>query len=261
MPEGKTREAIDRIRDGSIRVLKDSEHLVEHQFNEARLLTSLTVALVLVGFLLVAQWRGTSDARASLESRTDQELAVVIEELAVANEDLRSEALRLEMSVARAEQDERGRAELLQQAKDELASIRAVSGLEEATGPGVIVRIEDPQRLLLAQDLVALLHELRSAGVEALAVGGVRVDALAGVTDSPEGIRVDGSAIGRSVEVAAIGDSDDIEQALALPGGVRSTLTAYPGVTMSVLAYSSLEVPAATARPYTLGVPVHDTVQ
>lgn len=259
MAEGRTRETISRLKDGSLRVLKESEQVVEHQFHEARLLGSLAFALVLVGFLLVAQWRGTTNATSELKGRTDQELALVMQELALGNEALRSEALRLGMSLARAEFDERGRAELLEKAKEELRDIRTTAGLEEAAGPGVVVRLEDPERVLLAQDLVALIHELRSAGTEAIAVGSVRVDALSGVTDSPEGIRVDGSAIGRSMEIVAIGNGTDIEQALLLPGGIRVTLTAYPGVTMSVVVYPELEVPAAVARPYTLGVPVHDT--
>lgn len=259
MADGRTRERIGRLRDGSLRVLKESEQVVEHQFHEARLLASLAFALVLVGFLLVAQWRGTTNASAALESRTDQELALVIQELAVGNENLRSEALRLEMNVARAEFDERGRAELLEKAKAELRDVRTTAGLEPASGPGVTVRLDDPERVLLAQDIVALINELRSAGAEAIAIGPVRVDALSGVTDSVEGIRVDGSVVGRSMEIVALGNSGDIEQALLLPGGIRSTLTAYPGVTMSVLAYSELTVPAAPARPYTLGVPVHET--
>jgi uncharacterized protein YlxW (UPF0749 family) len=241
-----------------MRVLKESEQVVEHQFQEARLLASLAFALVLVGFLLVAQWRGMTRATASLESRSDQELALVIQELAVGNEGLRSEALRLEMSLARTALDEQGREELLTKAKAELRDVRTIAGLEAATGPGVLIRLEDPERVLLAQDIVALMNELRSAGSEAIAIGSVRVDALSGVTDSPEGIRVDGSAIGRSVEVVALGNGGNIEQALLLPGGIRATLTTYPGVTMSVVIYPDLEVPAAPPRPYTLGVPLHD---
>lgn len=261
MPDLNVKDRLERLKDGSIRVLRESEHVVEGQFHEARLLASLALALMLVGFLLVAQWRGTSNATADLESRTDQELALFVRELAVGNEDLRSESLRLQMSLARAEQDERGRAELLADAREQLRDTRTLAGLEEASGPGVIVRIEDPRRVLLAQDIVAVFNELRSAGVEAIAVGSVRVDGLSGVTDSPEGIRVDGSVIGRSIEIVAIGNSDDLEQAILLPGGVRATLTAYPGVTMTVLANAELDVPAAAIRPYTLGVPVHEPAQ
>jgi len=259
LPGLSAKEKLDRLKDGSIRVLRESEQVVEGQFHEARLMASLALALVLVGFLLVAQWRGTSNATADLESRTDQELALVIRELAVGNEALQSESLRLEMSLARAEQDERGRAELLEAAREQLRDTRTMAGLEMARGPGVVVRLDDPRRVLLAQDIVALFHELRSAGAEAIAVGELRVDALSGVTDSPEGIRIDGSVIGRSIEITVIGNSADLEQALLLPGGIRSTLTAYPGVTMNVLANAELDVPAAPPRPYTLGVPVHET--
>ncbi|MBN2405341.1 MAG: DUF881 domain-containing protein [Coriobacteriia bacterium] len=261
MPESTPKERITRLKDGSMRVLRESEQAVEHQFHEARLLASLAFAFVLVGFLLVAQWRGTSNASAALESRTDQELAAVIQELAVGNESLRSEALRLEMSLARAELDESGRADLLDKAKEELRGVRTIAGLEAASGPGVIVRLEDPERVLLAQDIVALVNELHSAGAEAVAIGPIRIDARSGVTDSPGGIRVDGSVIGRSIEIAAIGGSSDLEQALALPGGIRATLTAYPGVTMTVLSHLELEVPVAAPRPYTLGVPIHDDQQ
>lgn len=245
MPEkGHTRKTLVRLKDGSLRVLKESEHAVERQFHEVRLFASIAVALLLVGFLLVAQWRGNVAASATLQGRSDADLAQIVQELALGNEDLRSESLQLQTRLARAEEDQQGQRELVSKARAELRDMRLIAGLEPAKGPGVRVVVRDTQHVLLAQDVVSLVEELRSAGAEAIVVSGVRVGASTGFTDSPQGVRADGMLVGRTMVVVAIGEPSQLEQALSLLGGIHSTLTAYPGVTMDVRRQAVIHVPS-----------------
>jgi len=239
-----TNKTLIRLKDGSLRVLKESEHAVERQFQEVRLFGSVAVALLLVGFLLVAQWRGNAVASSVLEGRSDADLAQVVQELALGNEDLRSEALELQTRIARSQQDVESQRVLVQKARSALSGMRLTAGLEPAQGTGVRIEIKDPQHVLLAQDIVSLMQELRSAGAEAISISGVRVGALTGFTDGVLGVRTAGTVLGHTLVVYAIGDPDQLEQALALLGGIHSTLTAYPGVTMDTVRQDKIQVPA-----------------
>lgn len=235
------------LREESMRALHASERVVGRSFHDARLTASLVIGLLLVGFLLVAQWRGNDTVTQSLEGQSDQDLAIIIQEITVENVSLRDEVMRLQARVLDAERDTASRTEVLNEATRELNALRLIAGLEVATGPGIIVEIGDPDRVLLPQDFVALIHELRTGGAEAIAVNGVRLDARSGFGGGNGRVSVEGRSFSKVYEVEAIGLPSDLEQALTLPGGIRTTLTTFPGVTVEIKVSDSVTVPAKEA--------------
>lgn len=242
------RRPLAHLRDESIRRLKASERAVEAQFHEARLLASLAVALLLVGFLLVAQWRGNQSAAASLEQASDGDLAIIIQEMTAENAAMRNEAMRLEVQLAQSTRDEQGRSELLARADRELRNLRMVAGELPAVGEGVVVRIADPRRVLVAQDLVNLMHELRAGGAEAIAIDGKRVTARTSFKDSPQGVAVDGSVLPKTFESMAVGEGAALHQALSLPGGLAGTLSTFPAVQVDIERARELMLPAVVNK-------------
>lgn len=68
------------------------------------------------------------------------------------------------MQIAQAARAQRGRGVVLEQAGHEITDLKVISGLEPAVGPGVIVRVSDPESVFLAQDLVSLVNELQAGG-------------------------------------------------------------------------------------------------
>lgn len=240
-----SRDDFSHLREESFKRVVESEKAVERQFKEARLRVGLAVALLVVGFLLVAQWRGAVDVSRALEAETDQDLAVLIQELTVANDELQAETRRLEEGVAEAERTEAGEAELLNDAARELQGLRVLTGVEAAIGPGVVLRISDPDGSLLAQDYVNVVHELRAAGAEAISVGGQRVGAFSGFETVEGEIRLDGVRLTEDTVVYAIGDPEALEQAVSMPGGLIVTITAIPGVDLLVVESEELRVPEA----------------
>jgi uncharacterized protein YlxW (UPF0749 family) len=239
------RDSFARLREESLRRLEASEKAAERQLRQARLRSSLLAAFLLVGFLVVAQWRGAESAAVDLEGQSDQDLAIIIEELTDSNDELRRESDRLEAQLAQAEADDAGLQELLNEAARELQGLRILTGLEEAYGPGVAIEIDDPEGVLLAQDYANVVNELRAAGAEAISVDGNRVLVTSGFSMDADGIHIDGEHIGKDVVVYAIGEAEILEQAMAMPGGLVPTLSAFPGVGVSVTLRDDLEVPAA----------------
>lgn len=256
MAQGKPRHTLHHLREESWKRLVESEKAVERSFHEGRLFLSLAAGLLLVGFLLVAQWRGAASATSELERQSDQSLGIIIQELTAENASLRSEVLRLQLRVLESERDEVDRVELLNEAAKELNALRLMAGLEVAVGPGIVISVEDPDRVLLPQDFVALVHELRSAGAEAIAVNGRRVTAASGFTGQDGTVEHDGIELTRGYKVVALGSASDLEQALTLPGGLVSTLSTFPGVTVQIEQGDSFLAPAASAPDHDIGRPV-----
>lgn len=228
-----------------MRAIQASERAVERGFNEARLTASLSAAILLVGFLLVAQWRGNATYTSTLDEQSDQNLALIIEDLTTQNAVLRNDVMRLEVRVLDAEREGKDRGEVLNDAAKELAAIRAMAGMAAVSGPGIVVTVTDPDRVLLPQDFVALVNELRSGGAEAISVNGVRVVANSGFSGGDGSVTLDGRTLAGAYELRAIGDPSDLEQSLALPGGLKSTLSTFPGVSVTIEARDSLELPEA----------------
>ncbi|MBS3956988.1 MAG: DUF881 domain-containing protein [Clostridiales bacterium] len=246
-----SREKLTNLKEASVRTLHASEKAVSRSFNEARLTASLAVGLLLVGFLLVAQWRGVATFTKSLERQSDQNLAIIIQELTGENNALRSEIGRLQLRLIESGQQAEDRTRVLNEAVKEMRAVRVISGIEAASGPGITVKIGDPDRVLLPQDFVRLVHELRAGGAEAIALNGKRICATTGISGSDGDIRVGDAEFSRQFEVRAIGDPGNLAQALELPGGLRSTLVTFPGVSVIVEQAEQIEVPAAPESAFT----------
>ncbi len=222
--------ALTVIRDESVRRLHASELAVQRQFNQARLLATLAIGLVLVGFLLVAQWRGTTTQARILERQRPQDMALIVQEINDENEALRAEAARLQARVLEGYQAGRGRVEMLNRAAEELESLRVMAGLAAATGPGVAVTIVDQRGVLVPQDFVDMIHELRSSGAEAIAVEGIRLGPRSGFGGTQGELTLDGVPLAPDYAIEAIGDPASLRQAFTLPGGLGSRLEAFAGV-------------------------------
>ncbi|MDP2182951.1 MAG: DUF881 domain-containing protein [Actinomycetota bacterium] len=252
----KPKETLIHLRNESIRRIVQSEKAVERRFHEARLMMSLAVGVLLVGFLLVAQWKGNATVSTQLDRQSDQSLAIIVQQLTTENVALRGEVMRLQLRILEAERQTKDRGEVLNEAAKELNAIRVMSGLEPASGPGVTIRIEDPDSVLLPQDFVALIHELRAGGAEAIAVNGRRVSATTGFSATDGHLTLGTTALKRGYVIQAIGEPTALQQSLTLPGGLKSTLSAFPGVTVEIDLADELELAAAQDPGLTLGRPV-----
>ncbi|MFI5428401.1 DUF881 domain-containing protein [Aeromicrobium sp. UC242_57] len=121
-----------------------------------------------------------------------------------------------------------------------------LAGSVGATGPGIEVTISDPDKQMDASALLDAVEELRDAGAEVIAINGVaRVVAQTYFLDTEDNIRVGGREIKRPYRIEAIGDADDLAQAVRFPGGLvdsvenrgaSATVTKLDKVTITALA-------------------------
>jgi uncharacterized protein YlxW (UPF0749 family) len=92
-----------------------------------------------------------------------------------------------------------------------------------------------------------LINELRNAGAEAIAVGDVRVVTGVVVLGGRGGAQIDGTILGDSFEVEAIGAPDKLTGSLTRSGGVIAQLAAtQQDVVVTVTPVDRIELPATT---------------
>jgi uncharacterized protein YlxW (UPF0749 family) len=200
--------------------------------------------LFILGFLFVRQLQLYSQPGGqALNELTAQDLTILVANLTTRNNQLRTEIATLERqhdalstSVARG-----GTATA--QVRSDLDRIRAWSGSEPVTGPGIRVTVDGP---LPGEAVSALVNELRNAGAEGIAIGGTRLVAGAVVSGAAGSATLGTAPLGDPVELLAVGQPETLTGSLTRVGGPIAQLNAkYPEAMISVAALDRLTLPAS----------------
>ncbi len=204
-------------------------------------LTIATVALAL-GLLVVVQLRSQAGAGGGLAQLSAQDLTALVANQNARNDQLRGEVSLLERELGTLNQNAARGEVSVDELRSELSRIRAYAGLDAVGGPGVTISISGPIDGFGVEELI---NELRNAGAEAIGTGGVRVVAGVVVTGAPGEAAIDGTPLGASFELGAIGAPDKLTGSLTRSGGVIAQLAAtQPDVTVTVTPVDRIELPA-----------------
>lgn len=208
-----------------------------------RPLAQVSIALValLLGLLVVAQLHSQSSG-SQLDTLSAQELTVLVANLNTRNDQLRKEIAGLDEE-ARALQVAKARGDTsLDQLGQDLARVRGWAGLDAVEGMGVRLTVAGQ---LPGQAVEDLVNELRNAGAEAIAIGGVRIVPGSVVAGPPGGLSVENTGLTDPFEIAAIGDPQVLTGTLTRAGGVIAQLAAtYPQAVVTVVPIDRMLVPA-----------------
>ncbi|WP_200308653.1 DUF881 domain-containing protein [Streptomyces adelaidensis] len=185
----------------------------------------LIVALLLfgLGFGLAIQVASNNDDSA-LRGARQEDLVRILDELDDRTQRLEEEKQGLEDQRTELENSSDQAEEARKQTVEKERQLGILAGTVAAQGPGITLTINDTKGTVEADMLLDAIQELRAAGAEAIQVNGVRVVASTYLTDSDEGISVDGNKITQPFRFKVIGNPQDLEPALNIPGGVVQTL-------------------------------------
>jgi uncharacterized protein YlxW (UPF0749 family) len=222
------------------------------RLTRAHLLAGLLLGLL--GFSLVVQARQTQSE--GLSSLSQSELIKILDTVTNQAERLDDQTSELQQTSEelRSGSDQAAAAERAARARLEMLGILA--GTLPAQGPGITLRIDDPQTAVDAAQLLDTVQELRDAGAEAIQIGSVRVVASTSFIDpdTDGGVVVDGTTLTAPYNFTAIGDPATLDTALDIPGGVLETLrqdgargTVRTGSELTVSALHVLRRPAFAA--------------
>jgi uncharacterized protein YlxW (UPF0749 family) len=203
----------------------------------------LTVVCLLLGVLLVLQFRTQEKIARSVAADSSTNQAAMISSLYENNLSLRKEVTTLS---AQLDEHERSLDKSdLDAMVDNLNKLRIANGLSEVKGPGVEITVVAEIR---AEDLQDLINELRNAGAEAIGLNGQRVVAQTAISSLPDGLVIDGVEVALPYSIQAIGSVDTLEKALLRKGGLITYLqTAYPDGKVTVTRVNSLVLPVYKA--------------
>lgn len=196
----------------------------------------------LLGFAVVLQVQRTASGDALAAARPD-DLVQILDELQRREDDLNAEIAGLQESLTRLQRSGESSEEALAEAQRQLVALGILTGTVPATGPGVTIVVDDPDRRVPPEVLLDAIQELRNAGAEAFQVGSVRIGVDSAFTGSGGAITLDGRQLTAPYTITAIGDPPTLAAALAIPGGVLDTVRRAGG-TMEVTQSDSLVVDA-----------------
>jgi uncharacterized protein YlxW (UPF0749 family) len=213
----------------------------------ARALVALSVGVV--GFLVAAQLGTTHRNTENLAAESESDLTRIFSSLNEESAALRDEISQLRLELA-ALQSSAERDQLAHDASQrQLSDLQILAGVVPARGPGVAVRIADPNGVFEFELLLDLVQELRDAGAEAIAVNGRRVGGTTAFSSHGAAVTLDGQEVAQPYEVLAIGDPATLEVGLKIPGGAIDTLDALDGTKVGVERRSDVRVPALEHPP------------
>ena len=124
-----------------------------------------------------------------------------------------------------------------------------ISGRLPAVGRGIIIHITAGEKENIdAATMFQLLEELRNSGVEVMSINDVRIVTSSYISQTKHGLLCDGVMIDPPYIVKAIGDPQNLQNAVNIAGGVGSRLKVKFGSSVLVSVPDEVEI-TATREP------------
>lgn len=215
----------------------------------ARLYSSVlvTVLCALQGFSYAIQLNNTTS---TYETMSEDELTKLISETSTQVQKLeqRKSELSNQLDSLKDTADKNEKAAEI--ARQNAESNGILSGRLPVSGEGVVIRIsKGSKRDIDASILFTLLEELRNSGAEVIEINDIRVITSTYISDTADGLDCDGTNIKAPFIIRAIGDSDNLQNAVNLAGGVGSRLKVKYGATVSIVPSDKVEITSTRSTP------------
>ncbi|AIS52704.1 hypothetical protein TKV_c15390 [Thermoanaerobacter kivui] len=198
---------------------------------------SVAFVCIVLGIMLSTQFRIVKKSGAVTVQRAE-ELAAQLKEVQLEKEALLKQINELEAKINSYEEASSKTSVVTQALKNDVEKYKALAGLTDLQGPGVIVTINDSKQavppgqdpnlfLVHDEDLLKVANELRAAGAEAISLNDQRLIATSEIRCVGPTVNVNSVRFAAPYVFKAIGDPDTLEAALKLKGGVVETLSTW----------------------------------
>ena len=175
------------------------------------------------------------------------ELAKVKEEL----KDLKSDYEKSQEIVEEYKSNASTNDTLIASMTEELNAASVLAGLVDLKGEGVVVTIHystssspdlsSEAGLVHDTDLVAIVTELKAAGAEAISINGQRIIATTPIRCVGPTIQINSVKVAAPYYIKAIGNSQYLESALNIKGGIVTSLRRY-GITIEITRQDDIKI-------------------
>ena len=183
------------------------------------------VILFVVGVGGAMQIRLNSADDAYTNARRE-DLIQILDGLGAESRRLESEIRELQQTKTNLQSGADSRRVAQEESELRLDELSILAGTVPAKGPGISMRISDPDRKVTASVLLDAVQEMRDAGAEVIEFNGqVRVVASTWFGTDGTDLIVDGQRLQRPITMKAIGDPHSLEEAARFRGGLVSEIT------------------------------------
>jgi len=154
-----------------------------------------------------------------------EDLIQILDGLGAESRRLESEIRELQQTKTNLESGADSQRVAKEESELRLDELSILAGTVPAKGPGISMRISDPDRKVTASVLLDAVQEMRDAGAEVIEFNGqVRVVASTWFGTDGTDLIVDGQRLQRPITMKAIGDSHSLEEAARFRGGLVSEI-------------------------------------
>jgi uncharacterized protein YlxW (UPF0749 family) len=207
----------------------------------------VAVLLAVLAFGVVVQGRTVSGSGDYAGARRG-DLIQLLDSLDAARDRAELELRELQNTKRELENDSTSTQAALREAREEASTLAILSGTVGATGPGIVIRIDDPDDQVSASTLLNVVEELRDAGAEAIEINdSARVIAQTYLADSTDGVSVDGTVVSPPYIIDVIGHPHTLSEAVEFPGGVTEIVESLGG-TVDVDERDTVDVTSLAVR-------------
>jgi uncharacterized protein YlxW (UPF0749 family) len=182
------------------------------------------VLTLLLGFAFAVQVRNVGNDQALTGAR-EEDLVRILDDLNAREERLREQIGDQRIALQQLTSSDSQSTTALEEARRRAEAIGILNGTIAAQGPGLTMTVRDPDDAVRVADILDAIQELRGAGAETMQIDGVRVGVSTAVTGDPGSLMIDGRPITAPYEFVVIGDPQNMETAMNIPGGVVPRFT------------------------------------
>lgn len=243
----------DRTQTGSFPIVrKRGAGRSPNGSSRSRFTTSVLIVVLcgMLGFGFAIQ---INNPTSSYEAMSEDELTRLISETStqVQNLEQRKTELTNQLDSLKAAADKQQEVERIAKENEETSGL--LSGRLPAQGKGVVITVSKGSKEQIdAATMFQLLEELRNAGVEVMALNNVRVVTSTYVVETKSGLESDGETLKTPYMIKAIGDPQNLQNAVNIAGGVGSRLKVKFGANVQVTSSDKVIIDEVRAsRSYT----------
>ena len=193
----------------------------------------ITVICIIIGLMLVIQYKSVSQLGGFVSTTRAQELAGQLNEVKKEKESLTSKISELEKEIVEYEDQLVQDNKFAENLRTNTQKSQMIAGLLDVKGPGIVISLDytpldgeegfDPF-LVYPEYLLLLLNELNSSGAEAISINEQRIISTSEIRLAGNHIVINGEKFSRPFVFKIIGDGQTLQSAIQLRGGIVELL-------------------------------------
>lgn len=193
---------------------------------------AITTVCIILGIIITVQFRTIDEIDTDLVStKRSQKIAVEYKKMKSENIKIKKEIDKLEKKVDQYENIEVNKDPLLENLYKDIEKYKMLGGHIDVKGQGVVIEMDNPsydgnirdeenimiEHYTFLLDIISLLN---AVGTEAISINDQRYTSFTEIVPAGNLLEINGTSFGTPVIIKAIGNSEDMENALRIKGGI-----------------------------------------